>query len=77
MIIALCIAGWLACAIVSSGTFLAYFQGEWPNMAANNYREDLGAGLFYGVLFGPFGLLGSIFLSGFWKHGWTLLPPKE
>ena len=68
--IILLIAGWIACAIFFAGTFVAYFQGEYPS--GNDLRTDLGGGLLIGILVGPCAAFVGIFLSGFFKHGWRL-----
>jgi hypothetical protein len=77
MIIVLCITGWLACAVVTAGAFVAYFQRAYPEQARKYYRTDFGAGILLGLMAGPLGVLLSCLLSGFCEHGWTLLPPNK
>ena len=70
MIIALIVVGWLVCGVYAWGTEFAYFQGAYPTIAKENYREDLKFAVGLGLLGGPLAALVSLFMSGFNKHGW-------
>lgn len=62
---------WLICGFITYGTTFAYFQSKYPLVAEEQYREDIGDSIFFS-LFGPFGLIVSSLLSGFWEYGWKL-----
>ncbi len=72
MMILLCILGWLACAIFTAGAFFADIQDSFPMIAKVCERQDLAFGLVLGLIGGPIGALVSIFLTGFFQHGWRL-----
>ena len=72
MTILLIVVAWVACAVGTAGFWFAYFQGEWPNSAKYNRREDLGDAMLVGLVFGPIGLIVSFFGTGFAEHGWRL-----
>lgn len=76
MILVTVISFWLVCAFITAGIFVASFQHEFPSIAKETYRQDLGMGVLYGLICGPVGLVVSIFTSGFCQHGWTLKRPK-
>ena len=61
----------LVCGFVSVGFFLAYAQGEFPTIAEEHYRDDLGMAILMSFL-GPISLLISIFGTGLCKYGWRL-----
>lgn len=52
---ALFIGGWLVCAVLVCGIFTADSQAK-SHYPGEKFREDLGFGLAFGLLFGPFGL---------------------
>lgn len=67
------VVGWCACGVMAAGVFCAHFQDLYPSQnTSKRYREDLGGGLLFGLMFGPMWLVISIFLSGFVASGWTL-----
>ena len=61
---------WILCSIETAGTAVAYFDGKYPG----NFRETLAQAVLFGMVFGPFGSVVSMFSSGFWKYGWRLWP---
>lgn len=63
---------WLICGLGAAGLYFAYFQGEYPNSAKDDYRKDLADGFLFGLIFGPIALLVGFFRSGFAQHGWRL-----
>ena len=76
VILAFIVAVWLACAFVSTGITVAFFQRSFPQISKESYREDLGNAIFFALVFGPVWLFISLCLSGFCQYGWTLRPPK-
>ena len=68
------ISAWLVCGILTAGAMNASFRGDFPNVYADAVRaRNRGASsIGYGLMFGPFGLLISPFMTGFYQHGWTL-----
>ena len=65
----LCIIVWLVCAIIAASITLGYIQNEYPLTAKEHYRRDLSTAWFFGLIFGPFALVVSFFLSAFCQHG--------
>lgn len=68
MVEALVIIGYIVCSIITYETALAYFQRKYPLLMEDNYRKDAGMAALL-ALFGPVGLILSMFLFGFWKYG--------
>jgi hypothetical protein len=66
LLIALAI--WVTCGAFAYAGALAYFQGSWPRLAKEQYREDLGLAVVM-WLGGPFGLVVTTLASGFFKYG--------
>ena len=63
---------WVLLGILAAGGLVRDAQAFIPSMAEESYRQDLGVGLGLGLLFGPITFIVSIFLTGFWEHGWGL-----
>ena len=61
--------------MVTYAITLGHFQKEFLGIAYDYRYKDLGSSLFFSI-FGPFGLLISVFSSGLVKHGllWKPLP---
>jgi len=76
VIVALIVVGWLVCAFVATGITVAFFQGTFPQISKDSYREDLGRAILCALVFGPVWLFISLFLSGFCQYEWTLRPPR-
>lgn len=72
MMTVLFVVGWIACGIAAAGTLFAMFQGQFPSIAKEMKRQNLGAALLLGLACGPISLVVSIFASGFWEYGWWL-----
>lgn len=72
MIAIICIVIWVVCAILSAGIEFAYWQGKYPEIAKDEYQEDLGVSLLRGMTMGPISLIMIFFLTGFCKYGWRL-----
>ncbi|MDE1971118.1 MAG: hypothetical protein KGI50_06125 [Patescibacteria group bacterium] len=70
------IVGWLACAVLVCGIFTADSQAK-SHYPGEKFREDLGFGLAFGLLFGPFGLAVLFFVTGFAQHGLVYRRPKS
>ena len=64
---------WVACGIVSAGAINADYKAEFPEIYD---RHDLGTALFLGLGWGPFALLVSFFITGFFMNGWSLSGKK-
>jgi len=56
------IFAWLICGVLFWGMWFAYFQGKFPEIADEDYRENLGLAVFFGLIFGPLGLFVWFFL---------------
>ena len=76
MILILFIILWVACGVATVGITFAYFQSKFPLIAAENEREDLGAGFLFGLT-GPIGLIVLFFATGFAQFGWRIRAIKE
>ena len=63
------VVAWSICATITASITLGYFQRKFPSIAKDEYRTDLSMGWFFGLFFGPAGLLMSFFLSGFCQYG--------
>ena len=62
---------WFLFGILGAGWVFAYVQSEWPSIAKENFREDMGFAILFSI-FGPIFAVMSFLLSGFGKHGWRL-----
>ena len=62
------IAVWIVCGIIAYAGSFAYWQGEYKSLSEENYREDIGASLFFGAM-GIGGLAVIVAGSRFFKHG--------
>lgn len=70
------IVSWAVCAFLSVGLGLGYFAGRWPELAKEQYRQDLGLWFFLGMMFGPLTLVTIFCLSGFGAYGVRWRRPK-
>jgi len=68
MAITLFMVIWTICGVLTYGITLAYFQRNYPEIAKEDYREDVGFSVLFGIV-GPIGLFVSLWGSGFAKHG--------
>lgn len=59
---------WLVCGLVAAGFICAYAQEEFKS----NRRDDVAKSLMLGLIGGPIALILSLFMTGFWRHGWRL-----
>ena len=59
---------WLAAGVWSAGYYFAFFQDNWPSLAAADYQSDRRRAL-WGILFGPIGLFVE-WAVGHMKYGW-------
>jgi hypothetical protein len=59
---------WIICGVLACRIAFASMQGKFPNVARENYYEDMGDAVLIG-LFGPIGLVVAVLKSGFVKHG--------
>jgi hypothetical protein len=67
-LIAMVVALWLICGVITYGGLFAHLQNKYPARAADEYRGDRS----YSVvpsLFGPFGLITVAFATRFFKYG--------
>lgn len=62
--------GWLACGVVTAGYWYAYFQREFPNIAAEQERVDWWSAM-GSIAFGPIGFANLIWRDNR-RHGWSL-----
>ena len=70
MTVALFVFGWGLCAFFASGVFIRDFQGRWPRIAQERYRQHLGMAIFIGMLGGPISIFIALCVSGFCEFGW-------
>jgi hypothetical protein len=54
---------------------LAYFQREYPSVACESYRRDLGMSMLI-AFFPPMWLI-TPFVTGFYKHGFQMMPNPD
>ena len=66
---------WLLFGVLGAGWCFAYFQGNWPSIADESWREDMGMAILFSTL-GPVSALLWFLLSGFGKYGWRLWTKK-
>ena len=71
------ILGWLACSVLSAGMVIGHARGEWPSIAEEDYRKNLGFGFLFGILGGPITVVMLFFFTGFCEHGWSLSRPHD
>lgn len=67
--------GYLVCAFLCYGTLFAAAQGMFPQIAKDQYRDDLGLSLLMGFtagMLGPVGVLVVLLITGFAKHGFKV-----
>lgn len=62
------ISAWGAAGVVAAGLTFAYFQREWPELAARDYESDRMRAWATAVVFGPCALLAALTTMGT-KHG--------
>lgn len=59
---------WLICAVFTAGWYLAYFQGEYPEIAKEEYSKDLRNGWLFGLMFGPVNIFPILVFKAY-KYG--------
>ena len=62
-------------AFIIYGLAFAHIQRKFPRLAEENYREDLGTSIFFGLWMGAFPILGVLFvflLTGMGQYGFKL-----
>lgn len=67
--------GYLVCSFLCYGMLFASAQGMFPQIAEDQYREDLGWSLLMGLtagMLGPVGVLVVLLITGFAKHGFKV-----
>lgn len=69
MILAAIILFWFICSFLSYGISFAYAQRTYPAIADEMRISDMADSIFFGLFFGPIGLVVIFFLSGFCEHG--------
>jgi hypothetical protein len=67
-LIAMIVALWLMCGVLTYGGLFAHLQKKYPALANNDYRGDRSHSL-VSALFGPFGLLTVALATRFFKNG--------
>ena len=60
---------WFLCASLTAGFILADTQAKYPRFAEEFYRDDLGLSWLFVLVGGPIVLVISIFMTGFYQHG--------
>lgn len=66
---------YLALVTYNSAAMLAYFQAEFPTLAEEGYRKDLGAAIGMSLIpVIPWVL--TPFVTGFYEHGFCLTRPQ-
>jgi hypothetical protein len=66
---------YLPSAALTYGWAFAHFQGKFPSIAAEHYREDMGDSVQVAALAGVIGPVGIFIMytgTGFAKYGWRL-----
>jgi len=66
---------WLVCYVLTVGMLLADLQGEFPSLACERYRKDLGFSVL--ISLAPPTLVVAPFLTGFAEHGLQYFPLKR
>ena len=67
--------GYILCAFLSYGMLFAYVQGNFPMIAEQQYSEDMGTSILFGLfsgMLGPIGVIISFLMTGFAKHGFKV-----
>lgn len=59
---------YIACGVMAYGITFADMQGRYQSIKVESYRTDMSFAVFVG-LWGPLGLVVSLFLSGFAEYG--------
>ena len=59
---------WIICGVLAYAINFAFCQGNWPSIAEELYRQDMGLSVLAG-LFGPIGLAITFLMSGFAEYG--------
>ena len=71
---------WLILGILNSGFVNADLEHEFDFISdknCRNYRHDLSFAIGWSVLLGPLGAAVTPFTTGFYEHGWRLLPRED
>lgn len=63
------IAVWIACGVASWGLSFAYYQRNWPTIAAETYFTDLLSAACIGLLLGPIALVSFLVHVATSTHG--------
>ena len=66
------ISAWLLCGVIGAGGWVAELQEKYGDGTSKSFRQDLGVGLLFGLMAGPWFFLLSFFGSGFFAYGWRL-----
>lgn len=61
------LVGWLACGFLAYGVSFAYFQREYPELAAKDYILDRCISATCGLLGGPFTLIVALMMCYPWR----------
>lgn len=69
VVVTLVVLAWVACGVVAFGGVYAHLGHDY-----GYDRETLAFSVGFSLL-GPAALAVSIFGTGFWQHGWRLIPP--
>lgn len=64
---------WGILGLLGSGFLFAYVQSEFPLIAREEWREDLGISILLAAT-GPIFFCVGFCFTGFGKHGWRLWP---
>jgi hypothetical protein len=67
-LLAIVVALWLLCGILTYGGLFAHLQTQYPARAADEYRRDRSYAIIPS-LFGPFGLLTVVLATRCFKYG--------
>lgn len=63
---------WLLCSILAYGGSFAYYQRNYPTLAKQSYRQEMGICMIMSLIGGPISLLVTTFTSGFFEHGFKV-----
>ena len=69
------VVGYILCSFLSYGMLFAYIQRNFPSIAEQQYADDMGASILFGLvsgMLGPIGILISFLMTGFAKHGFKV-----
>jgi hypothetical protein len=67
-LIAIVVAMWLLCGVLTYGGLFAHLQYKYPSLAEDDYRGDRSYSL-VSAFFGPFGLITVALATRFFKDG--------